>query len=791
MKKIIVLLTAVIAVFFFVASNKPEKETRLYIFNSISILDGVNLSHEPGLYDSIINLEIKNSDGLYVELLNEDGVTRVQQTVTISKPSVLRIKKSINDTAHYFVGSYIVNVHHDLPVVSLVVNASEFFPPNGIYVGTCEGTEDEGVQVFGKAWDKVPITGYAQFFFNGELKDELELDIKTYGGMTLGHKEKSLQLSARKEKHGQGKIKVKLFENLPFREFQHVVLRTSGNDQSKTRLKDMSISQVADDLNVNTKASRAAVIYINGTYWGIHNLREKVNEDYFKERYNWKTNDFVEIQGSGSSNARYMKFNDDVRNWSSSSDFAKKLSDSLDIEEFFNFHILQTYISNVDYRGNIRFFKHKSGRWKWLLYDTDLSCGMDFLNRNFIQDRTFPTTEYWYNPPYATTLLHTILGNKGLKEQFVKQYTYLLATKLKLENFESKIDRNASKISSEIDRHFMRRDQLYLETRLRWESNLKNLKAYFRQRPESAYRHLKAAFNLSSDPVQIDITQNTNDINALSMNASSIKVSEIKGKFFPELSLDMNAESTNHMYQFVNWSDGEVNPIRVITPTENLKLVANYKHIGKSELSGKLLLKKYYVNNNWNDPLIFTTLENISNENIDLNGFALYEDVSGASIQMNEKEIQSGEVKVFANDVELFKNLTGRTNLDVLPFMLEMTFKNDVKLCMLDGNGACVDSLYALIDDKHLIEHGSYIAEKKSDSLEINHIKVEALKELEFKIDGVETAGISILSRFSGAVFWVVVGVIFFLSALFFFIWKRKRAKTTIPAEAGIQDIEK
>jgi len=791
LKKILFLFTASCAVFFTVALSEPKKETQLYTFNSISLLEGVNLSHVPGLYDSIINLEIKNSEGLYVELLNEDGVTRVQQTVSISKPSVLRIKKSINDTAHYFVGSYIVNVHHDLPVVSLVVNGSEFFPPDGIYVGTCEGTEDEGVQVFGKAWDKVPITGYAQFFFNGELKDELELDIKTYGGMTLGHKEKSLQLSARKEKHGRGKIKVKLFENLPFREFQHVVLRTSGNDQSKTRLKDMSISQVADDLNVNTKASRAAVIYINGTYWGIHNLREKVNEDYFKERYNWKTNDFVEIQGSGSSNDRYMKFNDDVRNWSSSSDFANKLSDSLDIEEFFNFHILQTYISNVDYRGNIRFFKHKNGRWKWLLYDTDLSCGMDFLNRNFIQDRTFPTTEYWYNPPYATTLLHTILGNKELKDKFVKQYTYLLATKLKLENFESKIDRNASKISSEMERHFMRRDHLYGETRSRWETNLNNLKAYFRKRPESAYRHLKAAFNLNSEPVQIDITQNTKNINALSMNASSIKVSEINGKFFPELSLDINAESTNHMYQFVNWSDGETNATRTISPSENFKLTANYKHVSKSEWAGKLVLRKYYVNNNWDEPLIFTTVENVSEEDINLNGFTVYEDESGASIQLNEKEIKAGEVKVLSNDVELFKKLTARDNLDVIPFMTEQTFKNDVKLCVLDGNGACVDSLYAVIDDKHLIDHGSYIVEKKADSLEINHIKVDALKELEFKVDIVETADTFVLSRFSGAVLWVVVGVILILSVLYFFIWKRKKAKTKIPAEAGISDLEK
>ena len=205
-----------------------------------------------------------------------------------------------------------------------------------------------------------------------------------------------------------------------------------------------------------------------------------------------------------------------------------------------------------------------------------------------------------------------------------------------------------------------------------------------------------------------------------------------------------------------------------------MKLCANYQHIGKSELSGKLVVKKYYVNNNWKDPLIFTTLENVSDERINLNGFTLCEDESKSLIQLNEKEIQSGEVKIFANDVELFKKLTERSDLDVMPFMTEQTFKNEVKLCLLDGSGACVDSLYALIDDK------------KADSLEVNHIKVDELKTLPFKVENVESSGLSVFGGFKNYIFWIIAGVVIALTAVFFFIWKKKRAKTKIPAEAGI-----
>ena len=52
----------------------------------------------------------------------------------------------------------------------------------------------------GRAWQKEPIRAFAQFFIGNKMRDELALDVKTYGGMTLGWKEKSLQLSARKRK---------------------------------------------------------------------------------------------------------------------------------------------------------------------------------------------------------------------------------------------------------------------------------------------------------------------------------------------------------------------------------------------------------------------------------------------------------------------------------------------------------------------------------------------------------------------------------------------------------------
>ena len=79
MKKNLLLVSLAAIIFGLIASKKTEKESILYTYNSLSVLEGIELSHQPGLYDNSINLEIKNANELYIELINEDGVTHVQQ----------------------------------------------------------------------------------------------------------------------------------------------------------------------------------------------------------------------------------------------------------------------------------------------------------------------------------------------------------------------------------------------------------------------------------------------------------------------------------------------------------------------------------------------------------------------------------------------------------------------------------------------------------------------------------------------------------------------------------------
>lgn len=747
----------------------------LTYFNGLKNIPGLKISHSPGIYVSDVSLtiQIPGVKDFSITTANEKGEVKRGNSFTISEPCVLKI--SYKDKAgekRNFIGNYIVNANHDLPIVSLAVDELDFFPPTGIYEGHLE-VVGATINTIGRAWNKEPITGFAQFFFNGKLVDELQLDIKTYGGMTLGWREKSLQLSARKEKHGKGKIKVKLFENIPFREFQHVVLRTSGNDQNKTRIKDLSISQVADDIHVNTKASRQVVLYVNGHYWGIHNLREKVNTDYFKYRYDWKKGTFSEIQGSGFRDSVYKSLIDYVRKHNGDADFKQRVSNVVDVESFYNFNIIQTYISNVDYRGNIRFFKPNGGKWKWVLYDTDLGCKLSFLNRNFIRDRTFPVREYWYNPSYTYALLKSMLQNADFKKRFINQYCFLMATHVSTKNFNSKLDQNVAKINSELDRHFKRRDNLQRENRTSWEQRVDYLKKYFAKRPASAYKHLMETFNLG-EPQILKITQNTNEFNGIKVNGSEILVNKVNGKFFAEYTLDVESVESNHLYKFVKWQDGSTKNKRNILPGEIKELKANFNHLDTSQYKGRLVLDNYYINNSKKKPLIFTVLTNATKQEIKMDDIVLHEDVSGEMMAFKGKVIGPGASFILTNDCELLKENCKTGTNEVLSFMNGIIFANDIKLALIEKDKGWIDSLQVLVSDSALIEHAGYLAKKDNGAIKMENMR---LKELETMVFGRTTEELKEKGgKGSSSVIMIILLSILGASVTIFgFVWIKKR----------------
>jgi hypothetical protein len=85
-----------------------------------------------------------------------------------------------------------------------------------------------------------------------------------------------------KSDYGFGRITYKIFDDLPFTEYDQLYLRNSGSDWSYTMFRDgLMVTILKDYISNPMQDYKPAVLYLNGQYWGINNLREKIDDTYY------------------------------------------------------------------------------------------------------------------------------------------------------------------------------------------------------------------------------------------------------------------------------------------------------------------------------------------------------------------------------------------------------------------------------------------------------------------------------------------------------------------------------
>ena len=269
----------------------------------------VSVDHLPGEYEKKVSVVVTCPKGTSIELNTNSwkssstgGRFEIESTDLIKL--TLRVKGRQVDSQ--FVGLYVIGKDKwKLPVVSLYLNKENFCGSNGIITGT----RTEGGATSGRVWSKSSMPTYFEYHEGGKLDYGNNFKIKPFGGWTLGMKEKSLRIYA-DTLIGPKSIKISPFKNKPYTSYKSLVLRTSGTDQRNTRLKDISLCSIAKDMGLDYQDFRQSVLYVNGEYWGIYNIREKVNLEFLKYNHgaekDKKVTELLELSGERSKDYRDM-----------------------------------------------------------------------------------------------------------------------------------------------------------------------------------------------------------------------------------------------------------------------------------------------------------------------------------------------------------------------------------------------------------------------------------------------------------------------------------------------------
>lgn len=291
-------------------------------------------------------------------------------------------------------------------------------------------------------------------YINTDGRQVLSFDAgaKPFGQYSRVRDQKSLTINLR-DKYGMQEICYPFFGDNYVNVFSSLVLRNSGQDCYRAHIRDAFIAEaIRGEMDVEVMAYRPVVVYINNEYYGIYDLRERINEDFIANHTGADPDNVDLMKGTsivleGDSKAYKELYNFVRDNDMRSDENYAKACEMMDMENYIDYWITQMYFANTD-PGNIKFYRERTddALWRWIPYDFDWSCEStgNFFPRVFEGDRQI------------YTIIKNLIKNSDFKEMFMARFAWSLETTLDTERLLIIYDNLTSAISSEMPSHIER-----------------------------------------------------------------------------------------------------------------------------------------------------------------------------------------------------------------------------------------------------------------------------------------------------------------------------------------------
>lgn len=505
-------------------------------------------------------------------------------------------QKSPIVTHTFFVDENIFQ-RYSLPVVSMVSQPENFFDSTS------------GIYVMGDIWDinygKSDVrwlmhpANYHQAGFAWERPVHIELfepggklgfsqngGVRIHGGETRSYRQKGLRLYADIQYDEADSFGYDFFRqnknpsNVNTSNRKSIILRNSGSDWASTMFRDAMTLSLTRHFNVDAQAYQPVVLFINGEYWGIHNLRDRIDPIFFANHHGLDPQK-IEIYDFPTDIFHYadlLVFTEnhdlsDPQNY----EHIKKL---MDVDNFIDYLITEIYSRNTDWpQNNVRFWRYQTdndqpdapnsgdGRWRWILYDLDAGFG------TFGEEPTYAHNTLYYaltanNDYYRISFIfRSLLQNTLFRQQFISRFADHMNTSFQPQRVIQVIDDMQSAIAPAMPEHIRRWRTMDDSMRV-WEQNVDVMRTFALNRPEFVRQHIieyfdlpgTARITLQADPSMGHIRINTTDI--ISSTPAVQNPKNWSGIYFQGVPVSLTAVPKPG-FQFIGWEGIDQSAIEI------------------------------------------------------------------------------------------------------------------------------------------------------------------------------------------------------------------------------------
>ncbi len=516
-----------------------------------------------GCYDGAQSVTIEVPEGCYVTYTTDGSVPtetsiRYSGAISISSTTPLRARAfktglagSDTATASYFIytGADTLQNHRTaLPIISLVTDPASFWDAEtGIYVignDYAAVSEQDPTDItmtagmnnddwnlanfnaqpishpdpLGREWER--NVHFDLIDSSGSYEYDADCLIRIFGAYSRNKEQKGLALVTRAG-YGDSILEHSFFDGLDVTQFRSLVLRASGQDATLTRLRDIVISSLFGDgdlglspeQDIYVQAYRQVVVYINGQYWGVYNLREKITKFFIASHYDIADPDSIDIlMGNGNDKCviagnGWEDYTDMVE-WAGSHDLSNAanyeyICSLMDVENFAAYTAAEIIVGNTD-TGNIKYWRTKEtdNKWRWLFYDFCWAMNRNDNNseattsgyrRDFFS-RYFHETGHGAGKATSTVLVRALLQNASFRALFLEKVAIMLNEVYTPEKINARVDELQAVIFEEMQYDVDIWDDI---TYTSWQQHCDHIRTYANHYQEYCLKYVQDYFSLS------------------------------------------------------------------------------------------------------------------------------------------------------------------------------------------------------------------------------------------------------------------------------------------------------
>lgn len=358
---------------------------------------------------------------------NSEVITAAKQ---ITQSTVIRCSEFVNgqplDTTTQ---TYFINESVSMPVVALTVNHHDMFDSTDGLYATGNLTNQGGMGGMGgmmggfvggnvtdnnnpkctepcqqaNFWRDTELPVHVEFFENGSSSQgknwEIDAGISIIGNYSRYKPKKSVAIKMDDDVYGDKSLKYSIFKTRPeAKKFRSFNLRNNGNRFWTDYIGDPMLVSLMEGTSVDYQRSRQVVVFYNGEYFGIHDMRERLNRSFAETNYGLdrKSINVVKNCGSGDTGCQ-GGWTASGTNGASPQEFAElvnsitsgnfegennqlyaQVKQKMNVSSFAQYMIAEMYIHNGDWpNNNIRAWGSPQNGvpFKFMIFDVDHGYG--------------------------------------------------------------------------------------------------------------------------------------------------------------------------------------------------------------------------------------------------------------------------------------------------------------------------------------------------------------------------------------------------------------------------------